>query len=255
MHNRITPTALRDRDGMAVIGRTLHDLRGIRHDEGEGGNASAAGTAEAAGAGAAAGGTQTASTAEPAAASTAQATTAAEKVEDLPAWAQKIITDTRKEAGDHRAAAKTAAEKAQKELTDKLAVALGLKPDAATDPAALTASLTAAQTAAQSAVRELAIFKAASSVGADPARLLDSNSFMSSVSGLDPADSAAVTAAINAAIAANPNLKAVLAAAASGTELGGTGETGQITEAQLAQMTPEEVTTALKAGKLQHLLA
>jgi alkylhydroperoxidase family enzyme len=182
------------------------------------------------------------------------ATATAEKVEDLPSWAQKIITDTRKEAGDYRTAAKTAADNAQKELTDKLAVALGLKPDASLDPAALTASLTEAQSKATRSARELAIFKAAAATGADPSRLLDSNSFMSSVSGLDPADGAAVTAAITAAVAANPNLKAVLAAAASGTELGGTGETGQITEAQLAQMSPEEKVTALKAGKLQHLL-
>jgi hypothetical protein len=178
----------------------------------------------------------------------------AESVTDLPAWAQKIITETRKEAGDYRTAAKTAADNAQKELTDKLAVALGLKPDAAADPAALTASLTEAQSKAQSAARELAIFKAAAATGADPSRLLDSNSFMSSVTGLDPADGAAVTAAITAAVAANPLLKAVQAAAASGTELGGTGEQGQITEQQLAAMSPEEKVAALKAGKLQHLL-
>jgi hypothetical protein len=171
-------------------------------------------------------------------------------VTDLPAWAQKIITDTRKEAGDDRAAAKTA----EQSITDKIATALGLKPDAATDPAALTAALTEAQAKSTAAARELAIFKAAASAGADPSKLLDSNSFTSSVSGLDPSDGAAISAAITAAVAANPNLKAVLAAAASGTELGGTGETGQITEQQLAAMSPEEKVAALKAGKLQHLL-
>ena len=179
---------------------------------------------------------------------------AAENVTDLPAWAQKLITDTRKEAGDHRAAAKVAGDQAQKDLTDKLAVALGLKPDAATDPAALTASLTSAQQAATASARELAIFKAAAASGADPSRLLDSNSFMSSVSGLDPADGAAVTAAITAALAANPLLKVARAASASGSELSGTGETGQITEAQLAQMTPEQISKSFKEGKLAHLL-
>lgn len=180
---------------------------------------------------------------------------AAESVDALPSWAQKLITDVRKEAGDYRTQAKTAAEKAQQELTDKLAVALGLKSDAAVDPAALTASLTAAQSAAQQASRELAIFKAAAATGADPSRLLDSNSFMSSVAGLDPNDGAAVTAAINAAVAANPILKAVQAAAASGTELGGSGEQGQITEQQLAAMSPEQITKAFNEGKLRHLLA
>lgn len=178
----------------------------------------------------------------------------AENVADLPGWAQKLITDTRKEAGDHRAAAKVAGDQAQKDLTDRLAVALGLKPDAATDPAALTASLTSAQQAATASARELAIFKAAATAGADPSRLLDSNSFMSSVSGLDPADGAAVTAAITAALAANPLLKVARAASASGSELSGTGETGQITEAQLAQMTPEQISKSFKEGKLAHLL-
>jgi hypothetical protein len=179
---------------------------------------------------------------------------AVESVDQLPAWAQKIITDTRKEAGDYRTKAQTAADNAQKELTDKLAVALGLKPDAATDPAALTASLTEAQSKATQSARELAIFKAAAATGADPTRLLDSNAFMSSVSGLDPADGAAITAAINAAVAANPLLKAVQAASASGTELGGTGEQGQITEAQLAQMTPEQIVDAQTKGLLKNLL-
>lgn len=168
---------------------------------------------------------------------------------------QKELAKVRQEAADHRIKAKTAAEEAQRELTDRLAVALGLKPDAATDPAALTAQITEAQAKAAQAARELAIFKAAASTGADPSRLLDSNSFMSSVAGLDPSDGEAVTAAIQAAIAANPILKAVQAAAASGTELGGSGETGQITEQQLAAMTPEEKYAALREGKLAHLLA
>lgn len=193
-----------------------------------------------------------ASTAEPAAAATPVA--APESVDQLPSWAQKIITDARNGEANYRTKAQTAADNAQKELTDKLAVALGLKPDAATDPAALTASLTQAQQQAQQSARELAIFKAAAATGADPARLLDSNTFMSSVSGLDPADGAAVTAAINAAVAANPLLKTVQAASASGTELGGTGEQGQITEAQLARMTPEQIVEAQGKGLLKNLL-
>lgn len=179
-----------------------------------------------------------------------------ESVDQLPAWAQKLITDTRKEAGDYRTKAQTAADTAQKELTDKLAVALGLKPDAASDPAALTASLTEAQSKASQSARELAIFKAAAATGADPSRLLDSNSFMSSVAGLDPADGAAISAAISAALSANPLLKAVQAAAASGTELGGSGESGQLTEEQFARIKndPEAIVAAQKAGLLRNIL-
>jgi hypothetical protein len=175
------------------------------------------------------------------------------KVESLDAGVQKIIADLRKEAGDHRVAAKTAGEAATKDLTERLAVALGLKPDAATDPATLTASLTAAQQSAKGAARELAIFKAASASGADPSKLLDSNTFTTSVAGLDPTDSTAITAAIEAAVAANPLLKTTRAVGASGIELGGSGDS-QITEAQLAQMTPEQVVLARKEGRLAHLL-
>lgn len=190
------------------------------------------------------------------AAAIAAAETPAESVESLPDWAQKIIHDTRQEAANHRTTAKTAAEKAQQELTDKIAVALGLKPDAATDPAALTASLTQAQTEAQAAARQLAIYKAAGVAGADPGRLLDSNSFMSSVGGIDPTDGAAITAAIKSAMAGNQFLKAVQAAAASGGELGGTGEQGQLTEEQFARIAnnPEAIVEAQKAGKLRNLL-
>lgn len=41
---------------------------------------------------------------------------------------------------------------------------------------------------------------------------------------------------------------------ASGSELGGTGEQGQITSEQLAHMSPEETVKALESGKLAHLL-
>jgi hypothetical protein len=223
------------------VKRSKLDLMGVRFADGEAGNAPAAPTAPAViPTSTEVGGTPPAPVAE--------------SVDQLPEWAQKEIAKVRKEAGDYRTKAQTAADNAQKELTDKLAVALGLKPDAATDPAALTASLTAAQAEAQSAARQLAIFKAAATTGADPSRLLDSNSFMSSVAGLDPSDGAAVTAAITAALAANPLLKAVQAAAASGTELGGTGETGQIDEHQLARMSADQIVEAQSKGLLRNLL-
>lgn len=234
-------------DGLAVIGRTLHDLRGIRFDEGEGGNAPAVPAAPAAADDAAG---------EAALAAAIAEANGSQTVESLPDWAQKLIRDTRTEAATHRTAAKTAGDKATQDLTDKLAVALGLKPDAATDPAALTASLTAAQQQAQNAARELAIYKAAGSAGANPSRLLDSNTFMTSVAGLDPADGAALTAAIKSAIADNPLLKTVQAAVASGGELGGSGESSQFTEEQFARIAndPEAIVAAQKAGLLRNLL-
>lgn len=183
-----------------------------------------------------------------------ETTVTASNVQELPDWAQKIISDARAGEARYRNEAKTAAETAVKDFSDKFASALGLKEEAAADPEALTKSLTEAQSKAAQSARELAIFKAAAATGADPSRLLDSNSFMTSVAQVDPADGAAITAAIQAAITANNTLKAVQAAAASGTELGGSGETGQITDEQLARMTPEQITKALKEGKLAHLL-
>jgi len=56
-------------------------------------------------------------------------------------------------------------------------------------------------------------------------------------------------------VLADASLKAARAAGASSVDTsGGTGETGQITEAQLAQMTPEQIDKAFSEGKLAHLL-
>jgi len=158
---------------------------------------------------------------------TAPAEPAPENVADLPAWAQKIIADTRKEAGDSRAAGKTAAEAAQAELVQKLGKALGLVQDGdpAPDPAALTAQLTEREAAARDAQIQLAIFRAAPKAGADADALLDSNSFLSTIREVDPTDAKAISDAITKAVTDNPKLKTVLAAGASGANFpGGSGE-------------------------------
>ncbi|MGO7983621.1 hypothetical protein ACC691_37900, partial [Rhizobium johnstonii] len=94
--------------------------------------------------------------------------------------------------------------------------------------------------------------------GGNPDALLDSNTFLANVQSLDPASadfSTSVAAAIKAAVASNPTLKAARAAGASTVDNpGGTGETGQITEAQLAQMSPEQINEAYEKGQLKHLL-
>jgi hypothetical protein len=170
------------------------------------------------------------------------------KVESLPPGAQKLINDLRKADGDERVAKKT---------LDSILKALNpdAPDDAKPDPAVLASQLTTAQQEAADRARELAIYKAASAHGADPAKLLDSNSFMTSVKGLDPADGDAVADAIKAAVTANQSLKAARAAGASGVELsGGTGEQGQITEQQLKTMTPEQIVEAQAKGLLRNLL-
>lgn len=152
------------------------------------------------------------------------------KVEDLPAWAQKIIADTRKEAGDTRANAKaTAADEARAEMAQTIGKALGLvKGDAAPTADELAVQVKAAQDTARNAQVELAVFKSAGAQQGDPARLLDSRSFLAKVADLDPGHKdfqTKVDAAIKAAVTDHPELKATLAAARSSVNhTGGTGE-------------------------------
>lgn len=252
----VQPVAI-DADGMAIIRRTVNNLRGMRYAEGEDGNA--AGTDGGAAAGAAGTSTTTDTTtggtgATDTGAAATGGTDAPGKVEDLPSWAQKIISDTRSEAAKYRTGTETAAKNAEKALTDRLAVALGLKEDASKDPAALTESLTKAQEAQKATERRLAVFTAAADTK-QAAALLNRNDFTSSIDGLDPSDSAAFAAAVKAAVEADPTLKAARAAGASTADTpGGSGEGQPITEAQLARMSNKEIADAHAAGKLNHLL-
>jgi hypothetical protein len=127
---------------------------------------------------------------------------------DDPAAAKAEIERLRRENGSARTNAKAqAAEDAKKELAQTIGRALGLVEDEAIDPAKLTESLTTAQADAKKAQVALAVFQNAGTVG-DPLALLDSTSFLTSLAGIDPNDSAAITAAIASAVAANPRLGA-----------------------------------------------
>lgn len=154
----------------------------------------------------------------------------AQKVEDLPDWAQKVIRDTRKEAGDHRTKANDAETKHQQVL-DGIAKALGVKNDdgeQTPDADKLTADLQASQDTARQRAVELAVYRTASKHDGDPDALLDSRKFADAVKGLDPdADGfgTKVADAIKKAVADNPKLKASQAPAASGAQFtGGSGE-------------------------------
>jgi len=156
-------------------------------------------------------------------------TAAGQRVEDLPDWAQRVIRDARKEAGDARVAGKKAAEEAQEALTKSIGKALGLiKDDEKPDPAKLTEQLTAAQTETRLLKIERAAEKAARTHGADVDALLDSRAFAKSLGELDPtADDFAekLDALVKTTVDANPKLKATQAAAASSVDsAGGSGE-------------------------------
>lgn len=183
--------------------------------------------------------------------------TVAETIDQLPQWAQDKIAALNRENASARVNAKTqAAEEARNELLQKL----GLTKDGAIapDPDALAKDLTTARDQARQTAVELAVYRAAAANKANPDALLDSASFLAKVRTLDPAGAdfaTQVTDAITAAVTANPTLKAAQAVGASGVDLGGgTGEQGQITEAQLHTMTPEQIVDAQNKGLLRNLL-
>lgn len=125
---------------------------------------------------------------------------------DNPETAKAEIERLRKENGAERVNAKAkAADEARNELLAQINKALG-KEEEPLDPAKLTADLAASQQAAKQARVELAVFKVAPAVNGDPAALLDSTSFLKSLESVDPTDTAAVQAAISAAVEANPRL-------------------------------------------------
>lgn len=181
----------------------------------------------------------------------------AANVWDDPAAARAEIEKLRRENGAERVNAKTqAAEEARNELLQKLGLTKDGEPKI--DPDALAKDLSTAREQARQTAVDLAVYRAAAANRANPDALLDSASFLAKVRTLDPTGAdfnTQVTDAIKAAVTANQSLKATQAVGASGVELnGGTGETGQITEAQLARMTPEAIVEAQAKGLLKNLL-
>lgn len=149
------------------------------------------------------------------------------------------VAETKKAAKADRTAAQEAATKAaqdaQAEMAQKLGLALGLiKPDddsaKTADADALLKSIqaqVAEQATANNALRqELALRDAATEHGADLAELLDRQSFLNSLKGLDPTAqgyTARVSKAVADAIEKNPRLKKTAKASVgkSGAEITG----------------------------------
>lgn len=118
-----------------------------------------------------------------------------------PEQLRKMVKDLRKEAAKDRVAGKEkAADEARRAVLDEISKALGLtKSDEAPELTAeqLTAKLTESKAAGHASALELAVYKAAGDL-ADPARLLDSQSFHTALKDVDLADAEAVKNAITA---------------------------------------------------------
>ena len=187
-------------------------------------------------------------------------------IASLPEPVQKMIRDARAEASKARTTAKAnAADEARKEMALAVAKALGIQTgDEPPDPAQLTAQVEAAKKQAFTSALHLSVYQAAGSAGADPDRLLDSRSFVDSLDGsVTAAPGTAefgtqIAAAVKSWTDTHPQFKTTTGqapATRSGAPItGGSGEGAPITEAQLAQMTPDQITEALTAGRLTHLL-
>lgn len=148
---------------------------------------------------------------------------AAESVDQLPAWAQKTIAETRREAAAARTKAKELGDAQATRDTQHaeqmagIARALGLAPEETT-PEQLTAQRdqaradAAANAASARATQvELAVFRAAHQAGVNASALLDSRTFVSTLDGLDPSSEGfaqVVADKIAAAVETNPAWKA-----------------------------------------------
>ncbi|MFD6421559.1 hypothetical protein [Streptomyces sp. NPDC060198] len=159
---------------------------------------------------------------------------------------EKELADARKDAGKARTEAKKqAADDAVKEITQKLGEALGIvkgdKPPTAEDLTKALADRDTKLTERDAALRakniELAVYGRAEKHKAKASALLDSRSFVESISTLDPTATGfgkALDDAIEKAVKANPSF-AVAAAGRSGGDLsGGTGEQGAKRSGSLA---------------------
>ncbi|GGR71118.1 MULTISPECIES: hypothetical protein [Streptomyces] len=162
------------------------------------------------------------------------------KDDDLAATVKRLekeLADARRDAGKARTdAKKQAADDAVKALTQQLGKALGfVKDDTPPDPAKLAEAIAQKDTALsqkESVIRakdvELAVWARADKLQAKAGALLDSRSFISAISSLDPSDKgfqAALDQAIKDAVKNNPAFAATASAGKSGGDLsGGTGE-------------------------------
>ena len=228
MHtNQARFLAVTDRDGLAVIGRTLADLRGLRFMSDPGGNEPPA--APPAGDPAAPAPAAPAANEPPA--PPANQPPAAVPFDQLDPGTQAYIRGLREEAKGYREERDgyksqidtlTPAQQTLEALRATLSGDGGQKP---ATPEELQAQIQARDQAAQqaqqeaaAAQRQVAVMRTAAlpDINANANRLLDSVSFMAAVAALPNADEASVRALVEQQMQADPSLRLVPLATGSG---------------------------------------
>ncbi|MEU6651286.1 hypothetical protein ABZ904_18035 [Streptomyces sp. NPDC046900] len=187
-------------------------------------------------------------------------------VDALPDWAQKEIKTAREYAARQRREAKAAkdATAQQSETVNKLMAALkaaGLPVgDDEPDPAQVADQLTRAQADAKAKAVELAVYRAAAKAGVDGDALLDSRSFLDSVSSLDLTANTFAQAVEDAVkgsgdrFKTNPQPQKTAPTKSGGDFNGAPNGKRQLTEADVARMSADEIDRALADGQLSALL-
>jgi hypothetical protein len=186
-----------------------------------------------------------------------------DKAKDEPDWKSRA-----RQWEDRAKENKTAAEERDQLKLTVQAIMAAIDPKASKDddPEAIAERAVQERDAKDNELKQLRIEhaaeRAARRAGADVDALLDSRSFSKILAKLDPeADdfNDRLGDAIDEALKANPKLKAAATAAPAPTRTaadpGGTrSTTGQLTRADLATMSPEQIVEARKAGRLDALL-
>lgn len=194
-----------------------------------------------------------------------------------PARFEKLVENLRGDVAAEKAKREALEQKAkddQDALMKRVATAFGLETDEAKPPTPeqLAQQLEEAQTrtkasddrARQTQV-ELAVYKTAGQHGGDPDALLDSRAFANAISKLDPADTGfdeAVGKAVKAAVDGNSKLaakapepqKPETTPAAGAPMDGAPGGKRQLGAADVARMTPKQITQAVREGRLNAYL-
>lgn len=190
--------------------------------------------------------------------------------------AKRLIARVRAEAEQEKAARRVEQEKSQA-LLKTVAKALGFAEEDKPDPEKLTAQLEEARAAERQRRTELQVLRLAPGIGADADALLDSQAFSRAIKDLDPAAGSFredVEDAIRDHLTKYPRHKAVAPAAKadddsgsekktaskkdagrSGADMNGAGsKPHQVTAAELAKMTPQQIVEAQEKGLLAELL-